>query len=287
MTLNATFIGFGEAGRAFAWPGARAFDRKTDMLAERGAMLAAYADAAVQGEEDVALALADAEVVLCLVTADEAVIAARAYAPMLRPGALWLDMNSVAPGSKAEAATVIEAAGGRYADVAVMAPVLPQRRKVPLLVSGPHAADAADALQALGFANVSIAGDSIGHASAIKMIRSVMVKGLEALSAECALAAARAGVLDAVTASLDASWKPQGWAERFDYNLDRMMAHGLRRAAEMEEVAATLADLGVDPVMSRGTIQRQREIGTLRMSPPDGLQAKLAALETPQLKRTA
>lgn len=278
MTLNATFIGFGEAGRAFAWPGARAFDRKTDMLAERGAMLAAYADAAVQGEEDVALALADAEVVLCLVTADEAVIAARAYAPMLRPGALWLDMNSVAPGSKAEAATVIEAAGGRYADVAVMAPVLPQRRNVPLLVSGPHAADAADALQALGFANVSIAGDSIGHASAIKMIRSVMVKGLEALSAECALAAARAGVLDAVTASLDASWKPQGWAERFDYNLDRMMAHGLRRAAEMEEVAVTLEDLGVDPVMTRGTIARQRELGALAITPPEGLGAKLHAI---------
>ena len=224
---------------------------------------------------------------LCLVTADQAVVAARDYAPMLRPGALWLDMNSVAPASKAEAATTIEAAGARYADVAVMAPVLPQRRNVPLLVSGPHAADAAETLRALGFAHVSIAGDAVGQASAIKMIRSVMVKGLEALSAECALAAAQAGVLDAVTASLDASWKPQSWAERFDYNLDRMMAHGLRRAAEMEEVAATLADLGVDPVMTRGTIQRQRDMGTLRIAPPDGLQAKLAALDIPQLKRSA
>jgi 3-hydroxyisobutyrate dehydrogenase-like beta-hydroxyacid dehydrogenase len=287
MTLDATFIGFGEAGRAFAWPGARAFDRKTDSLSDHAAMLAAYAEAGVHGEEDVAIALAEAEVVLCLVTADQAVVAARDYAAMLRPGALWLDMNSVAPASKAEAATTIEAAGARYADVAVMAPVLPQRRNVPLLVSGPHAADAAETLRALGFAHVSIAGDATGQASAIKMIRSVMVKGLEALSAECALAAAQAGVLDAVTASLDASWKQQGWAERFDYNLDRMMAHGLRRAAEMEEVAATLADLGVDPVMTRGTIQRQRDIGTLRIAPPDGLQAKLAALEIPQLKRSA
>lgn len=287
MDGNATFIGFGEAGRAFAWPGARAFDRKTDSLAERGAMLAAYAEAGVHGEEDAATALAGIMAVLCLVTADQAVAAAHEYAPMLPPGALWLDMNSVAPASKAEAAAVIEAAGGRYADVAVMAPVLPQRRNVPLLVSGPHAAAAAEALHALGFAHVSIAGDAIGQASAIKMIRSVMVKGLEALSAECALAAARAGVLDAVTASLDASWKQQGWAERFDYNLDRMMAHGVRRAAEMEEVAATLADLGVDPVMTRGTIQRQRAIGTLRIAPPDGLRAKLAALEIPQIKRSA
>lgn len=287
MTFSATFIGFGEAGRAFAWPGARAFDRKTDSLSDHAAMLAAYAEAGVHGEEDVAIALAEVEVVLCLVTADQAVVAARDYAPMLRSGALWLDMNSIAPASKAEAATTIEAAGARYADVAVMAPVLPQRRNVPLLVSGPHAADAAEALRALGFAQVSIAGDAVGQASAIKMIRSVMVKGLEALSAECALAAAQAGVLDAVTASLDASWKPQSWAERFDYNLDRMMAHGLRRAAEMEEVAATLADLGVDPVMTRGTIQRQRDMGTQRIAPPDGLQAKLAALDIPQLKRSA
>ncbi|WAC23561.1 DUF1932 domain-containing protein [Blastomonas sp. SL216] len=287
MTFNATFIGFGEAGQAFALPGARAFDRKTDSLGERDAMLSAYAAAGVQGEDDVATALAEAEVVLCLVTADQAVVAAGAYASMLRPGTLWLDMNSVAPASKAEAATMVEAAGGRYADVAVMAPVLPQRRAVPLLVSGPHASAAADALEALDFTRISIAGDAIGQASAIKMIRSVMVKGLEALSAECALAASRAGVLDAVTASLDASWKEQGWAERFDYNLDRMMAHGLRRAAEMEEVAATLADLDIDPLMTRGTIARQRAIGALGLTPPDGLDAKLTSLDTLVSKRTA
>jgi len=287
MTFNATFIGFGEAGQAFALPGARAFDRKTDSLGERDAMLFAYAAAGVQGEDDVATALAEAEVVLCLVTADQAVVAAGAYASMLRPGTLWLDMNSVAPASKAEAATMVEAAGGRYADVAVMAPVLPQRRAVPLLVSGPHASAAADALEALDFTRIAIAGDAIGQASAIKMIRSVMVKGLEALSAECALAASRAGVLDAVTASLDASWKEQGWAERFDYNLDRMMAHGLRRAAEMEEVAATLADLDIDPLMTRGTIARQRAIGALGLTPPDGLTAKLTSLDTSHPTRTA
>lgn len=287
MTFNATFIGFGEAGQAFALPGVRAFDRKTDSLGERDAMLSAYAAAGVQGEDDVATALAEAEVVLCLVTADQAVVAAGAYASMLRPGTLWLDMNSVAPASKAEAATMVEAAGGRYADVAVMAPVLPQRRAVPLLVSGPHASAAADALEALDFTRIAIAGDAIGQASAIKMIRSVMVKGLEALSAECALAASRAGVLDAVTASLDASWKEQGWAERFDYNLDRMMAHGLRRAAEMEEVAATLADLDIDPLMTRGTIARQRAIGALGLTPPDGLAAKLTSLDTSHPTRTA
>ena len=287
MTSNVTFIGFGEAGRAFAAAGACIFDRKTQNEVTRAEMLGAYAEYAVVGASDPVAALAGADVVLCLVTADQAVAAARDYAPMLSPGALWLDMNSVAPGSKRHAAELVEATGGRYADVAVMAPVLPQRLAVPLLVAGKHAEAAAQALQALGFANVSVAGANVGDASAIKMIRSVMVKGLEALTTECAMAAERAGVSDAVIASLDASWKPQGWGERFDYNLDRMMAHGLRRAAEMEEVAVTLADLGVDPVMTRGTIERQRAIGTLGIAPPEGLAAKLAAIPSPQPARTA
>ncbi|WP_017670027.1 NAD(P)-dependent oxidoreductase [Blastomonas sp. AAP53] len=282
MTSNVTFIGFGEAGRAFAPAGVRAFDFKAHDTATRPDMLAAFASSGVEGFDDPAEALSQAQVVLCLVTADQAVAAARDYAPMLPKGALWLDMNSVAPSSKRRAAALIEAAGGRYADVAVMAPVLPQRLGVPLLVAGPHADAAATALQASGFAKVSIAGENVGEASAIKMIRSVMVKGLEALTTECALAAERAGVSDAVIASLDASWKDQSWGQRFDYNLDRMMAHGLRRAAEMEEVAVTLSDLGVDPVMTRGTIERQRAIGALAVSPPEGLAAKLAAIQTPE-----
>lgn len=278
MMPATTFIGFGEAGRAFASAGARAFDRKTLHERERSAMLAAYDAAGIQGMDEAAAALASADVVLSLVTADQALAAARDCAPLLGTGALWLDMNSVAPGTKRHAAQAIEASGGRYVDVAVMAPVLPARKNVPLLVSGPHAQAAVEALTMLGFANVAVAGAAVGDASAIKMIRSVMVKGLEALSAECALAADRAGVTDAVTASLDASWKHQSWGERFDYNLDRMMAHGLRRAAEMEEVAVTLEDLGVDPVMTRGTIARQRDLGALAITPPEGLGAKLHAI---------
>ncbi len=278
MMPATTFVGFGEAGRAFASAGARAFDRKTLHERERGAMLAAFDAAGVEGMDDAASALSGAQVVLSLVTADQALAAAHDCAPLLGAGALWLDMNSVAPGTKRRAAEAIEASGGRYVDVAVMAPVLPARKTVPLSVSGPHAQAALEALTMLGFANVAVAGRAIGDASAIKMIRSVMVKGLEALSAECALAADRAGVTDAMIASLDASWKAQSWGERFDYNLDRMMAHGLRRAAEMEEVAVTLEDLGVDPVMTRGTIARQRDLGVLAITPPEGLGAKLHAI---------
>lgn len=272
-------IGFGEAGQAFARPDIAAFDIKTEAPETRLIKIAEFERAEVRWSATPAGALAQAGAVLSLVTADQALVAAQRCAPLLRARALWFDMNSVAPGTKRDAEAAIEAAGGRYVDVAVMAPVLPGRLAVPLLVAGPHAQEATEALRSYGFTNVSVAGPKVGDASAIKMIRSVMVKGLEALTAECVLAAERAGVRDAVLASLDASWKEQGWAERVDYNLDRMLAHGTRRAAEMEEVAKTLSDLGVDPAMTRGTIQRQREMGGLDLTPPDGLTAKLDAIE--------
>ena len=220
-------IGFGEAGETFAraagWDG---HARGWDLLEQRRA---AMADCGVQAGDDAAEALAGADGVLSLVIADQALAAARDYAPLLAPGALWLDMNSVAPATKRAAAEAVSAAGERYVDVAVMAPV-EQRLGVPLLVSGPDAEDAAALLEALGFANVRVVGDAVGRASAIKLCRSVMVKGLEALSAECAAAAEAEGVLDEVMASLDASEKPMPWMARIAYNRERMATHGTRRA---------------------------------------------------------
>lgn len=132
----------------------------------------------------------------------------------------------------------------------------------------------------LGFSNIRVEGKEVGRASSIKMIRSIMIKGLEALTAECVLAASRAGVLDEVLASLDASDRPKPWHERADYNFDRMLVHGVRRAAEMEEVARTIEDLGFEPAMTRGTIARQRGIGNLGIGrPEEGLPAKLASIE--------
>lgn len=275
---SVAFIGFGEAAAAFARPGDRAYDIKS---LDPGAAIGKqsdYADAGVIGCPSAREAMAGASLVLSLVTADAALRAAIDYAPFLESDALWLDMNSVAPGTKRKAAAAIEAVGGHYADVAVMAPVHPARLAVPLLVAGDAAGRASDGLRAIGFTSVATCGGQVGDASAIKMIRSVMVKGLEALSAECILAADRAGVSAAVLASLDASWRTEPWAARVDYSLDRMMAHGTRRAAEMEEAARTLEELGVDPVMTRGTIVRQRAAGALGIAPPAGFEAKLAAM---------
>ncbi|MDB5583392.1 MAG: hypothetical protein JWR80_8568 [Bradyrhizobium sp.] len=280
MESSIAFIGFGEAGAAFAGgsPHARAYDLKTDAAETHAAKLADYATAGVTGVASAAEAVRDADAVLSLVTADQALLAARHAAGLLRAGALWLDMNSVAPDTKRAAAQAIEAAGGRYVDVAVLAPVHPQGLAVPLLVSGPHAEAGATQLRAMGFTNVRIVAGGVGKASAIKMIRSVMVKGLEALTAEWILAAEAAGIRDEAVAALDASWPGTDWAAKADYNLERMMVHGIRRAAEMEEVVKTLDALGTGSAMTRGTVERQRALGTLAQAAPDALDDKLALL---------
>ncbi len=276
MTSDLALIGFGEAGSTFALAGdwrAHVFDIKTQTDAA-AQMHARYADFGVTGAETLSDALAGAALVLSLVTADQALAAAEAAAACLPHGAIFCDMNSVAPDTKRAAAQAIAAAGGRYVDVAVMAPVHPARLGVPLLLSGPDAAAGEAALAARGFTKIRVVGDDIGRASTIKMLRSVIFKGMEALTAECVLACHRADVLDEVLASLGAEWPALA-----DYRLDRMMVHGVRRAAEMEESAKTLTALGVEPLMTRGTIARQRALGSLQISPiPDTLDAKLERL---------
>jgi 3-hydroxyisobutyrate dehydrogenase-like beta-hydroxyacid dehydrogenase len=276
-------VGFGEAGEAFVRaPGWRGETRAWDILPERRAAMAGYG---VETGDSAPAALGDRAFILSLVTADAALDAAHDCAAHLPEGALWCDMNSVAPQTKREAAAAIEAAGGRYADVAIMAPV-DKGLGVPLLVSGPHALAAQPLLEALGFVDVRVVGEEVGRASAIKLCRSVMVKGLEALTAEMVLAASKAGVLDEVLGSLDASERAMHWADRADYNLDRMLVHGERRAAEMYEATEMLHDLGISPMMTENTVGWQQALGELGLAGvPDGLAAKIAAIQgTPGYK---
>jgi 3-hydroxyisobutyrate dehydrogenase and related beta-hydroxyacid dehydrogenases len=269
------FVGFGEAGHAIAagWKPSLitricAYDVKLGDDAAASLVSGRCADAGVEAIADPREALAGAGLIFSLVTADRALEAARSVVSHIAPGAYWLDCNSCAPQTKQKAAEVIEAGGGRYVDVAVMAPVYPKRHQVPLLLAGPHAGEAAGLLERLDMCP-KITGTKIGDASSVKMLRSVIIKGLEALTAECLLAARRAGVEDAVLASLQASDPGIDWKARGAYNPERMMVHGARRAAEVEEVCVTLREFGLPDWMSSGTVEWQRAISELGLEPGD------------------
>jgi 3-hydroxyisobutyrate dehydrogenase-like beta-hydroxyacid dehydrogenase len=287
-TPHICFIGFGEAGQALAaglrdagvaamsaWdilfpvPAGEALRIAADRI---GVRCGASAGDAVQG----------AALIVAAVTAASSLDAAQAAKPFLRRDQYFLDINSVSPGRKQETGRLIGDAA-RYVDVAVMAPVHPARHQTPSLLAGPHAASLEPILLALDM-KVAIASPTIGAAAAIKMVRSVMVKGIEALTLECFLAARRTGVEDQIFASLRKSYPGLDWPKLVEYNLERMANHGIRRAHEMEEVADTLRELGIDPHMTAGTIRRQQEMGEIgkrepvKSAVPEGRAAMLDAI---------
>ena len=227
------FLGFGEAAQAFATgfqsTGARAYDIKTDG-SEAAAKRAEYAAHSIVEAATCADACASADIVFSMVTADQAEVAAATAGQSDLNGAFFFDCNSCAPDTKRRSARLIEAAGGRYVDVAIMTPVHPKLHKSPCLIAGPHADAAHSLATGLGM-NVGIAGDEIGAASIRKMIRSIMVKGLEALTLECFLAAQKGGIQTELLASLETSYAGFDWTKRAPYMMERAATHGIRRAA--------------------------------------------------------
>jgi 3-hydroxyisobutyrate dehydrogenase-like beta-hydroxyacid dehydrogenase len=287
-TPRISFIGFGEAGQAIA-SGLRGAGIERiaawDILFPEpaGASLKAAGETmGVRMASSAGDAVRETDMVISAVTAASSVDAARSVAPHLSGRPYYLDINSVSPGRKQETANLL-GDGARYVDVAVVAAIHPARHRTPMLISGPHAEEISPLLRELEMQLSVVPGDT-GQAAAIKMIRSVMIKGMEALTLECFLAASRAGLLEEVTASLKNNYPTLDFAKIADYNLERMASHGERRAAEMEESAATLRELGLDPLMVEATVARQREMGVLgkndnvRATLKDGRAAMLNAI---------
>jgi len=287
-TPHVSFIGFGEAGQAIA-SGLReaGIERIAawDILfpvAEGARLKAAGESMGVRLANSAADAVRETDMIISAVTAASSLEAARSLEPHLTGSPYYLDINSVSPGRKQETAKLL-GDKARYVDVAVIAPIHPARHRTPLLIAGPHAEAIAPLLNEMEM-TLRVVSAETGKAAAIKMIRSVMIKGIEALTLECFLAASRAGLLDEVTTSLKNNYPGVDWPRMSEYNLERMASHGERRAAEMEESAATLRELGLDPLMVESTVKRQREMGamgqrdTVRASLKSGRAAMLDAI---------
>ena len=264
--MRIAFIGLGEAAGAFitGWGADRAgdiaaFDIKTTKPETADEILKRAKTFGIAHCETLQDAVSIADIVFSTVTADQAIMAVRAAAPLMKQGAYFLDMNSCAPSSKQVSAGIMADHNLCYVDVAVMEPVYPKQLDVPLLISGDWSHDVSDLLSTLSLKFRIIEG-AVGRASSIKMVRSIMVKGLEALTAECALAAYAADVVDEVFPSLRDGHPKIDVQQRATYNFERSMTHGVRRAAEMDEVAKMVADLGLPNDLSRGSARWQRMI---------------------------
>ncbi len=259
--MNVALIGYGEVGRILAEDlrargvAVGAHDLKLD--SDHGQPLRAHAAAygVLLGAAH-AQAVHGVDLVVSAVTASQAVAVAEACAPALKRGGFFLDLNSASPGAKCRAAAVVDGAGGCYVEGAVMTSIPPYRIKVPLLLGGPHAAALQPRLAKLGFAP-KVASERLGVASATKMCRSVMIKGLEAIVIESFTTARHYGVEDAVIASLQETFPGIDWEKQAAYFFQRAIEHGRRRAEEMREVAQTVREAGLEPWSAAGTAERQ------------------------------
>jgi 3-hydroxyisobutyrate dehydrogenase-like beta-hydroxyacid dehydrogenase len=206
---------------------------------------------------DAVSAVRGADLVISAVTAANDLTAARSVLPGLAPGAWFLDLNSAAPAQKQATAEIVAAAGGRYVEAAVMSPINPKRLGAPMLLGGAHAAEFVTVAEPLGFTGMEPYADVVGPASATKLCRSVMIKGVEALLTESMLAAREWGVQGRVLASLSNLLPSDDWEALAAYMISRSLRHGARRAEEMREAAATVAGAGVAPLMSEAIARRQ------------------------------
>lgn len=260
------FLGFGEAARAFreslaaADPGLGflAWDIKLDgpEAPAMRAAIEAHGVAQTAGPEG----LAAADWIISAVTADQSFVAVLPLLSDLGAKTLVVDINSVSPGRKRETAARVEATGALYLDMAVMAPVQPRGHRTPVLVAGSGLRAARAGLDRLGFAWRE-AGPEPGSATAVKMVRSLFVKGLEAITVEALLAAEQSGCFEEILASLSESYPGLGWPGIAAYHFERTLTHGTRRAAEMRESAATLDELGLRGALAVEIAEVQARMG--------------------------
>jgi 3-hydroxyisobutyrate dehydrogenase-like beta-hydroxyacid dehydrogenase len=253
--IRLAFIGFGEVGQTFARDLAgrdgvavAAYDLEFDMPEARRDMIARAEALGVRVAADAADAARGARVVISAVTAAAAGEVAAAAARYLEPGQLFFDINSAAPNTKRTAAGHVEASGADYVEGAVMAAVAGPGLEVHILAGGTAAQTAAEILNPLGM-NLTPVATEIGRASATKLSRSIVIKGIEAILVQCAAAARRWDVEADVIASLQRTYPGIDWPQQIAYAAERVGKHGLRRAQEMREAGAMVADLGLDPVL--------------------------------------
>jgi 3-hydroxyisobutyrate dehydrogenase-like beta-hydroxyacid dehydrogenase len=255
-------IGFGEVGTIFATDfiangaSVATYDILFDDPERRATCLAKARMVGASAGVDARSACAEADMVISAVTASAAEEVATAAGQYLAPGQVFFDINSAAPSTKQRSARAFANRGAHYVEGAVMAPVPPQRLKVPILAGGAMAVATAERLNRLGMAIRPVATE-IGRASATKLCRSIMIKGIEALILDCARACELSDVEADVYASLAETFPGIDWGQLAEHMAGRVRQHGIRRAAEMREAADMLADLGLDPALCRAVADAQ------------------------------
>ena len=270
-------VGYGEVGKIITaglksqMQSVSVWDLKFVDAAAKSTELTHAKNAGIEAVDSMQALCQASNFIISAVTASQTLAVAQAAATHLQAGSVFLDLNSASPGTKQAAAKLIEAAGAHYIEAGVMTSIPPYGIRVPMLLGGPLATEIAPKLIAFGMDAKAVSAD-IGIASAIKMCRSVMIKGLEALVIESYATARKYGVEDHVIPTLAETFPSIDWQQTGTYFFSRVVQHGKRRAEEMRESANTVQEAGFTPFMAAAIAQKHDWVaGLARDGVFDGL----------------
>lgn len=246
-------FGLGEAGSLIAAD-----------LAAAGVMTTSYDPAEVITPEgvkrvpDPAAAVADADIVIALTAGEDAMTAIKQALSQIPASALYADFSTNTAAAKKDMGEIAAGHGMAFVDIALMGTVPGKGLRTPALASGNGAARFVEIFSKLGMP-VGRVSDVPGDAATRKLLRSVMMKGLAGAIIEAMRGAEKAGC---------SGWLWENLADeitRADEKLLARLVHGTekhakRRLHEMEASAALLKDLGIEPVITTGTVESLRRI---------------------------
>ncbi|QCN98837.1 NAD(P)-dependent oxidoreductase (plasmid) [Azospirillum argentinense] len=260
-------IGFGEVGSSFA----------RGLIAAGAGDIVAYDAPPGPTERRLALrradelglalavdpaALADREILFSSVTQDAADNAATTVAPHVATDAIYADVNSLSPEVKAAVGGRLDAVPGRFVDVAIMGAPASDLHRVPLLAAGRRAEELAARLAPFG-TGIRVVGPEPGRAAAVKILRSILTKGLETLLVEALTAARRHGVEAEVLGGFLELFDRRPALDFVDFLVRSDTVHSGRRALEAAQSADTVAAVGLEPAMSRAVAARLSQLAGL------------------------
>jgi len=263
--MNVTIIGFGEAGPVFgrqllreglkvtAWDKLQSNSATADRQTNKTRALD------IIPASSILEAVSSADLVISTVTASQALQAAEQSVDGLCAGCQWLDLNSVSPATKKSIHDVVAAKDVLFTEGVAMDTVPSKGAQVPILLCGAESQSLSQLLNNIGF-NTRSVSQSLGAASTTKLLRSILIKGMESLFAESMEAAGKVGMEDEVIASMQATYPGIDWQTVAGYQLSRATLHAARRAAEMREAQALVQQLGIEPIMATAIAERQQSL---------------------------
>lgn len=209
--------------------------------------------------------LEHSDIVFCTTSAKYALSIAEQAKTNLRKDQIYVDLNAASPMVKKEIASVLKNSDAWFVDAAVMEAVPPHRHKVPILVSGDGAEKFSELIAPYGM-NISVISKEPGNASAIKMFRSIFMKGFTMLLLETLSASHEFGVEGMVLNSLERTLQGKTVNELSDLLITRSAIHAERRIAEMNEVMDTLNHIHMDQTMSMASRDKLQWLADMKLN---------------------